>query len=492
MYNSIVDFIRNDIKGIEGNVQKLLDGSIDCAELSMDIQRRLMELGTHMVSEIYELIDKEIFESIVRKKRWYVEHKDESRELVDVMGTLSFKRRGYVPKAGGKNIYLLDEILGFDSHQRVTLAAAAKALEEAIMTSYAKGGRAVSYTDSISKEAVKELVHDTIVEMPLKEKVPKKKLKHLHIVADEDHVSAQFWENKGDLGKDSNGNKINTIISKLVVVYEDIIDEAPEGSKKHRYKLVGKRTFSGVYDGTRDNLKLWDEVEDYIYSTYDPDVLERVYIAGDGAGWIRAGVDVINKSRFVLDKFHMMKYINTSVAHLENAEEIKAILWECINGAHKDKLREQYREILKVTENPRKYEEVEEALKYFINNWDGIAIQKEESGSVWGCCAEGQISHVLSSRMSSRPMGWSILGCDHMSRMRAFKNNGGKIIDLLRYQKKEKEKQIRRQEQEDLINDLKKKQNGWKYSESLNAEIPGLEKTGMKWLREMIWSHIGA
>lgn len=492
MYESIARFIRNDVHEIEKDIQKLLDGAIDCAELSIDIQKRLETLGASMISEIYELIDEEIFNSLVRKKNWYVEHKDEPRELVDVLGLIRFKRRGYVPKNGGKNIYLLDELLGLDGHQRITLAAASRVLEETILTSYAKGGKAASRTESISKEAVKELVHGTVVEMPEKEYAQKKTLRFLHIVADEDHVAAQFWENKGDLEKDSNGNKINTIMPKLVVVYEDIIDESPEGSKKHRYKLVGKKVFSGVYEGATENRKLWEEVEKYIYNTYDPNVLERIYIAGDGAGWIKTGVDVIDKSRFVLDKFHIMKYINTSTAHLENADEIKKVLWECINGAYLEGLKTQYKAILKVTDNPRKREDVEAAWKYFKNNWAGIEIRKAESGGVWGCCAEGQVSHVLSSRLSSRPMGWSVLGCDQMAQMRAFKQNGGKIIDLLRYQKKEQKKQRRRQEQEELIRDLRKRQSGWDYSEALDVEIPGLEKQSLKWLKDMINQQLGA
>lgn len=492
MYKSIINFIRNDVKGIEGNIQKLLTGSIDSAELSLDIEKRLEDLGSRMVSEIYELIDNEIFHSLVRKDKWYVEHKDEPRELVDVMGTLRFKRRGYVPKAGGKNVYLLDEVLGFDGHQRVTLAAAARALDESIQTSYAKGGKAASHKESISKETVKELVHDTIVKMPEEARQNKKKCRYLHIVADEDHVAAQFWENKGDLKRDSNGNKINTIIPKLVVVYEDILDESPPGTKKHRYRLVGKKVFSGVYNGSAENLKLWDEVEDYIYKTYDPDVLERVYIAGDGAGWIKTGVAVINKSCFVLDKFHTMKYINASVAHLANAEEIKEVLWECVNGAHKRILKRQYQEILRVTESPGKYEDVEKALKYFMHNWDGIEILRKENGSVWGCCAEGQVSHVLSSRLSSRPMGWSVLGCDHMAQLRAFRQNGGKVIDLLRYQKKERKKEKRRQERKELIRDLKKRQSGWDYAEQLNVEIPGLENTSLKWLKDLIRGQLSA
>ena len=39
--------------------------------------------------------------------------------------------------------------------------------------------------------------------------------------------------------------------------------------------------------------------------------------------------------------------------------------------------------------------------------WLGIMVRIDDGGVVWGCSAEGHISHVLSARESSRPMGWS-------------------------------------------------------------------------------------
>lgn len=75
---------------------------------------------------------------------------------------------------------------------------------------------------------------------------------------------------------------------------------------------MGKKIFSGVYKGEAENIKFWEQVRDYIEKNYDTEVLERVYIARDGGAWIKTGTQVIEKSRFVLDKFHMMKYINTS------------------------------------------------------------------------------------------------------------------------------------------------------------------------------------
>lgn len=73
---------------------------------------------------------------------------------------------------------------------------------------------------------------------------------------------------------------------------------------------------------------------------------------------------------------------------------------------------------------------MKKAKRYILNNWQGIEnLFKEEK---YKCSAEGHISHVLSSRLSSRPMGWSVVGADEVARMRTYKENGGKIKQYYR------------------------------------------------------------
>lgn len=52
------------------------------------------------------------------------------------------------------------------------------------------------------------------------------------------------------------------------------------------------------------------------------------------------------------------------------------------------------------------------------------------------------MSHVLSSRMSSRPMGWSIKGMSKMAELRAYYYNGGDMLELVRYQKENLQKAV--------------------------------------------------
>ena len=487
MYKSILYFLEKDIKEIEELLGKVLVGEKDTDDLSAEVVNRVMTLANRWICEMYEKVDEEIRESISRKKHWTIEKRNQPKELLDVVGTLRFERTGYEDKRTGKYIYLLDQVLGFEGHQRITMGAAAQILEECILTSYEKGGKAASPTDCASKQAVKKLVHETVIEFPQKEVEEKKKLRHLHIVADEDHVAAQFWDSKGDLEKNALGHKINTIMPKIIVLYEDVINESGEQSKNPRYRLVGKHTFSGVYKGESANLEFWSQVRDYIEANYDTEILERVYIAGAGAPWIKTGIEVIENSRFVLDKFHMMKYVNVSVAHLfDSADDVKSEIWECLNGADKEGLKEIYSKILLATESESKYEEVEKALKYFMKQWSGIEIRTTEAGGCWKCCAEGQVSHVLSARMSSRPMGWSVTGCHQMAQLRAYHWNGGKVIDLLKYQKENKAKEDYIEEQEVLIKELRKRQFGWKYAEKMYRDIPGIERHSMKWMKDLI------
>jgi len=98
--------------------------------------------------------------------------------------------------------------------------------------------------DSVSKQTVKNLVHDTVIELPIQEQEEKKRILHPHIKADEEHVAAHFFEKKGDLKRDREGRKNNTLMPKLICVYEDIVKENGEKSQSKRYRLIGKHYFS--------------------------------------------------------------------------------------------------------------------------------------------------------------------------------------------------------------------------------------------------------
>lgn len=92
-------------------------------------------------------------------------------------------------------------------------------MEEAVQTSYRKAGEETSLTDEVSKQTVKNKLHKLTFPQQKEEQPKKKAVEFLYIDADEDHVSLQFKEKKGDLETGENNWKNNCVLAKLVYVY---------------------------------------------------------------------------------------------------------------------------------------------------------------------------------------------------------------------------------------------------------------------------------
>ena len=58
----------------------------------------------------------------------------------------------------------------------------------------------------------------------------------------------------------------------------------------------------------------------------------------------------------------------------------------------------------------------------------GNKIQANNDPDFHGTSAEGHISHMLSERFSSRPMGWSQTGTDNLSQTRVYVLKGGNVL----------------------------------------------------------------
>ena len=93
--------------------------------------------------------------------------------------------------------------------------------------------------------------------------------------------------------------------------------------------------------------------------------------------------------------------------------------------------------IIYATESETKRKSVETTKGYILSNWSGIQISMKGKDKNIQCSAEGHVSHVFSDRMSSRPLGWSRIGCDKMARLRVYQKNRGNMLELVRYQKQE-------------------------------------------------------
>lgn len=432
MITSIQHFCENGVKRLTNVFQTYTGDLTKIAEMVHGVTDEVIRLGCSMIAEEWESYDE-----LLRKRKdlcrgWYIVRKDET-SLLTSLGEVVYHKTLFKNVATGESCYLPDQLMGLEHHARITEDAEARILQEASESSYRKGGASASINgESISKEAVMNKLHR--LEFPALESAEKKELKTLYIDADEDHVSLRYLEHKGDIRKP----RTNTVMPRIIYIYEGV-DTGKEG----RPKLINPRYFGGVYDGSEAVGRLWTEVLDYLNEAYELDVVERIYINGDGASWIRTGEKIIPKSKFALDKYHMHKYLIAATSHLEgSAEDARNELYRAVHSRKKWMAEEVFDRIMAVTEKETKRKAVEQAKAYILGNWPGIMLSMKSKDRNVRCSAEGHVSHVYADRMSSRPLGWSRTGADKMSRLRIYRENQGNMLELVRFQKKERKQAV--------------------------------------------------
>lgn len=451
MYSIIQKIYEKNNKILKEGLKNVLDGA-DVSALTGAIKDFTDILGKELFSEIVTQIENLVFDDSKRKNQ-YESVRFAEKSLVTKNGKTKFERRYYKDNETGENICLTDKILGLEKGERIDKKVKAEIIRKANDQSYNKSGKLVVPEMEVSATTVMRNVRKNEWKIEIKERPEKEKIKskYVYIQVDEDHVKER--------------NKKGCTISKIITIYtKKRILTKPERIlevKQVRKELVDKFTFSGLY---KDTQEMWEDVAYYIDCTYKKEEIETAFIMGDGATYIKAGTEWIAKSVFVLDTFHLEKYIN----HLNYDEELKRKLQEAIEqfdpisteNIMNEAINKIKKEIEEDKELGRTTKSLENRLKkitdtktYLINQWQGIEAHDIYKDKLTGCCQEGQVHHTLSERLSTDAKVWSENGIDKMSQLRAFTQNGGdvytKIIDISTAEKREKrieelEKRIRK------------------------------------------------
>ena len=427
MHSSIQQFCEEGIPELMRVQEELLNDPKKMYEFIKGGVRPFIDAALAYYGETFTGIDDTIRESLWRKEEWYIVRRDDASLLCSI-GRIHYSKTLFINRTTGERRYLVDDALGLGSHARMTEDAVVEILREASESSYRKGGEKASLMEPVSKQTVLNELHGLTFPKEQKRRGRKSVAQYLYIDADEDHVALQYDSEHGDLKK--SGPK--SAMPRLIYIYEGV--EEYNGSTRHH--LVNVHHFGGLYDGNNDAL--WKEVDTYIRNNYDEDALKKVYIHGDGANWIRNGKIYIPKSVFVLDRFHMHKYIIAATSHLlDSADDVRSELYRAIHKRNKGMAADTFEKILAVTDNETKYKAVQRSKDFILNNWAGIMESLKNKENQTGCSAEGHVSHIYSDRLSSRPLGWSRTGVDKMARLRIYRNNSGTLIDLVRFQKRQ-------------------------------------------------------
>ncbi len=417
--------------------EKLYEDPEDLAGFILGIRRETDEIARRAIQEVIQEMNDMIKEMPERKRSWVVEHKGDSKKLTTSVGDIVFQKTLYRSKRetdeNGRPLlcYLVDKVLGLSPNQTMSDDVIAAILREAVQTSYRKGGEAAS-PDGVTKATVKNILHALI--FPRNYRVPavKKVVEYLYIEADEDHYHLQFQNEKGDLERNSAGRKNNGAVNRLIYVHEGIEPEAP---RSKRYRLINPHYF--CRGEGEDNRDLWKEVFSYINDCYDTEKIRKIYLNSDGGLWIQSGYRRMAGITFVLDGYHLKKYISGMTSHMKEGKE-KAVseIYDCIRNKTKAEFLEHVKGLEEAAGQESGLRRIREASGFITSNWMAAKYRLKNSPGIVGSSTEGHVYHVLSSRMSTLAMGWSRLGGSQMAHLREYYYNGGDMLELARHQRK--------------------------------------------------------
>lgn len=371
------------------------------ADVVSKTQNGVNALGVTILEEYYQLVDG-MYSNERDKHRVIVKNKSKTRTLITAMGNITLKRQLYLDKVEQKYFFAVDEILKLEKYSRIEQGYQAELLKNATLTSYGKASAICG--NKVSRQTVFNITKQLKnIETPPPKVKERKTVGDIYFEADEDHIHM----NNGKSGE-----------VKIVYVHEGV-----KSVGKNRRELLNPQYFVSIDD---DTDTIWNNVALYISEKYI--VKGDVIISGDGATWIKNGINVFNGAVYRLDKFHVYKSITKVV---QNNYKMRREIVTAINTRDTQRLNSIYSALNQSATTRVQRKTILENYRYIVNNFKCIDL------AVNHCSAESHVSHVLSARMSSRPMGWNKSGAERIAKLRAYMFNNGDFRYLIMNGKQE-------------------------------------------------------
>lgn len=407
MNNILNEFNLNVTNLVESFLKKELENGL--SNFTDNLNDELMKLGRDITSFTINELERIIFESKERKQEFESKEKD-SRKIISIFGEIEYKRRYYKKLETGKYSYLTDELLKIAPEERLIENVETRLIDNASKMSYEESGKRAAYGVEISKQTVMNKIEELNFEEELETKEIKRQVKNIYIIADEDHVALQTG---------------GIAMPRMIIVYDDL------NKVGKRIELKNKKHFGGIYKARIDDL--WEEVLNYLENEYELSKVTNIFIMGDGANWIKTGLEWIPGSKYVADEFHILEALKDVCS--KESTELYSDLVKCIRENDFKRL-EELGEFAVKNEDSNVENRRREKLRYVLNNEEGLRAFNFYSDELHGCSAEGHVSHLLSARMSSLPMGWKEDNVNNMSKLRYYLADGKQVKDLIKNKNK--------------------------------------------------------
>ena len=457
--------------------------NIDFSLVSSMVGDTSTNIHEKLFLDIFTKLDDDFFSSNVWKEN-YTCNGFVSRTIITPFCKLTFKRRYYMNKNKDlhDNFYYVDRTLNLPIRKHLTNEALALVFNMAIEVNSSYASKNAIPNVIISKQTVSNyqknmttiydgspVVEDSIT--PITEDIDV-----IYIEADEAHCNLQ-----NEVSIDDSRDELKThfacpirtkhknIINKLVLTHSG---HNEPNLRLKRKSLANKRYFGGIH---MDPTDLADNIYYSIKAQYDLSRVKYIFVSGDGANWIKslykALKSILRNSSIsiisVLDKFHTNKALKSIFARNHS-------IINYIKSIFNEMTKERFVSITDAFfafnfEHNITEDSFRQNVAYICNNIQEI---KNQGHPLYNChCAmEGQVSHILARRLTSRPAGFNEKVLQNLTQMIIFKASGNVITpDIVKLWSK------------DYLVHQKSKSNriikNWKRIYDCSVELPILNST---------------
>ncbi|MGL5268524.1 MAG: Mbov_0401 family ICE element transposase-like protein [Spiroplasma sp.] len=370
----------------------------------------------------FENVDKEIFLSSWRKTKGYIPDGFKSRTLITIFGRITYKRRVYKywNKARYNYVFLADKKLQIEKYSRVT-----SHLKFKILNQIATGKRQRDICDMFPFSNISRVTISNIIKLFKPEKLSKYVFENINKIKIPKYLYINMDETFINLRKNK---KLNKYRIRLVTFHTGHNEYY---STKKRKVLANKRVYWQLVPvtkkiNTHEFMFALKRIARNFYSNIDDSI---IIICGDGARWIREMNKYWPESKYILDKFHAIRYLKQIFSNkkldLRDYHNSKN-LFEL--GAYNDLIYQ----LKQIKVKPGKEEKLTKVINYFTNNAYGIINQKLEYNI--GVSIESDVSHIVKWLLGYGSKTFNYQTFKNMLLLRAAGINNLDIISYLKEQ----------------------------------------------------------
>lgn len=396
----------------------LSEKGLDFNALEKEIFKIGCEFATELMSRVLDIMDAHLEKE--RDKKQYRHKGKRWTSLKTLMGEVPYGRTVYETKLeNGETacVYLLDEVLKFDTFGKVSANLAARIAECASVCSYREAAEKVSSMtgQTISHGGAWNVIQD------LGEKLSEAEERDAHL-AKEDQGRGEIvtpilfeeadgvWINMQGKDRPKKGRKSEM---KMAAAYDGWEQQA-----KGRYTLRNKVLVCGFEDSKEFQRKK----EGAVAAVFDTDEIVIRILNGDGGGWIKGGL-VDADVHFQLDPFHKNREITRKVKDEAQRETIRRLLSE----KRIEDMLVYIKGISELAAEEAEKKKLRELYEYFSSNKEGL-IPYQERGLRLPEAPKGleyrnlgtmehHVCDAAAKRMKHQKASWSKAGAGNLGRL---------------------------------------------------------------------------